>query len=136
MKIAIIIYELLHFIAILIVRPEYSIQILPLSWYAAVPLAFMPVILAYLALYSKDDSDHKYTFLYIVSKTLMLPGYVAYIAKDIPYALAFGKDNNYYSLRCLFGIVLFLLIDAILIIILTIRLKRKKEPIQKSGDTL
>lgn len=136
MKIALIIYEALRFIAILTTRPEYSIQILPFSWYATAPLAFFPVILAYLAFFSKKDGDNKYPFLYIISKILMLPGFIAYIAKDLPYAIAFGKNNNFYSLRCLIGIVLFFLIDAILIVVLTIKLKKNQEKIQKPEDPL
>ncbi len=119
----------------MIIRPEYNIQILPFSWYAAAPLLFLPVILSYLAFYSKNDSDKKYPFIYLLSKILMLPGSVAYIFKDLPFALTLGKSNNYYSLRCLIGITLFLLIDAILIIILTIKLRKKKEQLQEPGDS-
>jgi len=116
---------------------------LPLSWYATAPLAFLPVILAYLAFFrtktDKNPNNHQedkvpYKFLYVISKILMMPGIVAYIIKDIPYALAFGKDNNYYSIRYLLAIVLFLLIDVILIIIFTIIIKTKQKSFQKLDE--
>ena len=103
-----------RFVAILVSRPEFEIQILPLSWYAAAPLAFLPILLSYMAFFSKREDNGSCLFLYIISKILMIPGFVAYIIKDIPYALAFGMDNNFYSLRYLIVVVLFLLIDVIL----------------------
>lgn len=135
MKLSIVIYELFRFVAILVSRPEFAIQILPLSWYATAPLAFLPALLAYMAFFSKREDNGSCLFLYIISKILMIPGFVAYIIKDIPYALAFGTDNNFYSLRYLIVVVLFLLIDVILIIIFTIIIKKKQKNFSKADDT-
>ena len=108
---------------------------LPFSWYAAAPLAFLPVILAYLTFFRSKEDHSTCEFLYILSKILMLPGFIVYIIKDMPYALTLGKDNNFYSLRYLFAVVLFLLIDVILIIILTIIIRKKQKNFQKAADT-
>ena len=132
MRISIVIYELFRFVAIILFKPELSIQILPLSWYVAVPLAFLPALLVYMAFFSKREDNGSCLFLYIISKILMLPGFLAYIIKDIPYAIALGADNNYYSLRQLVAIVLFFLIDVILIFILTIIIRKKQKNSQKS----
>jgi len=134
-KISIVIYELFRFIIILASRPEFTIQILPLSWYATAPLAFLPVILAYLAFFHSKEDRTTCEFLYIISKILMIPGFVAYITKDIPYALELGKSNNFYSVRYLLVIMLFLLIDVILIIFLTIIIRKKQKNFQKSDHT-
>ena len=68
------------------------------------------------------NEDYNIPFLYIISKILMIPGFIAYIIN--------GRGN--YSLQYLLGIVLFLLIDVILIIILTIIIKNKQKSFHTS----
>ena len=115
MNVAFIFYELLRFVAIITSRTEYSVQSLPLSWYVAVPLAFLPTILIFMIFNDKSartegESRNTLIFLYIITKILMVPGYIAYLIKGI----------GHYSIGYLLAIVLFLLIDVILIIIFSI----------------
>ncbi|MCR4714210.1 MAG: hypothetical protein K5751_07510 [Treponemataceae bacterium] len=135
MRISIVIYELFRFITILYSKPEFNIQILPFSWYATAPLAFLPAILAYLTFFHSKEDKTTCEFLYILSKVLMIPGFIAYFIEDIPYAVALGKSNNFYSVKYLFVIALFLLIDVILIIFLTIIIRKKQKNFQKSDYT-
>lgn len=128
MKLSIVIYEFVRFIAILISQSGYSVQTLPLSWYAAVPLAFLPVILSYLALNDKTmqgEVNINTLFIYIVSKILMIPGFIVYLA----------KTRGQHSIQYILGIVLFLLIDVMLIIIFTIIIKKNQNNNQKPDET-
>lgn len=109
----------MHFLAIIISRPGYY-EALPLSWFVAVPLAFFPVILAFMSFCSKSakaEGNSNITFLYLISKILMLPGFIVYLI----------TNASHHTLQYLLGIVLFLLIDVILIIILTIIIKNKQK---------
>ena len=124
MEISVVIYELMHFIAIIFSRPGYY-ETLPLSWFVAVPLAFLPVILAFMSFgpkRAKDENNSNITFLYLISKILMLPGFIVYLI----------TNASRHTLQYLLAIVLFLLIDVILIIILTIIIKNKQKSFHKS----
>ena len=124
MSVTIIIYELLHFIAIIISRPDNTFNLLPLSWYASVPLSFLPVILAYMTFTCKDNNGNV-MFIYIISKILMLPGFIAYMI----------NASSHYPLQYILALALFLLIDVILIINFTIIIKKNQKNNQKPDET-
>jgi bacteriorhodopsin len=114
----------MHFLAIVISRPGYY-ESLPLSWFVAVPLAFFPVILAFMSFSSKngkDENNTNITFLYLISKILMVPGLIVYLI----------TNASHHTVQYIVGLVLFLLIDVILIIILTIIIKNKQKSFHKS----
>lgn len=84
----------------------------------------MPVILAFLA-FRKDDQT--YTWIYTFVKLAQDIGIVKYISDDYPYAISNGFSNQYYSLNRLISLVSFLVIDAILIVVLYIYQKKRKD---------
>ena len=114
----------MHFLAIVISRPGYY-DSLPFSWFVTVPFSFFPVILAFMSFNSKnvkDENNINITFLYLISKILMVPGFIVYLI----------TNASHHTAQYIVGLVLFLLIDVILIIILTIIIKNKQKSFHKS----
>ena len=97
----------MHFLAIVISRPGYY-DSLPFSWFVTVPFSFFPVILAFMSFNSKnvkDENNINITFLYLISKILMVPGFIVYLI----------TNASHHTAQYIVGLVLFLLIDVILI---------------------
>lgn len=121
MKYSVLFYEIARCFFILTTHGEFSIELLPLSWYAAAPLLIIPVILAIPAF--SGNAPHCRDF-YIYTKILSIPGLIIYILRDYKYALAAAALNNLYSLERLIAVVLFLLFDVIIMLVLFIKTKK------------
>ena len=128
------IYEVIRGIFLLISRPEFSIELLPVSWYSTIPSLLLPMVfLFFMYQYGKEKEENnslKTTnvsqFLYLLWKFISDIGIAVYMYIDLPYALSFGAYNNYYSTRQLLSLVLFLTIDVIIIILLLFSNKKRK----------
>lgn len=118
-------YEVARLVAVLLTRPEFSIDILPASWYAAAPLMAFPPVLAYLAA-RQDDSADSAARLYIMAKLLSGAGLVAYCLDAVPLSISCGQLNGYYSVKRALFLMIFFLIDVILCAAVFARLRRKK----------
>lgn len=118
------IYEFFRCLSIFVTRPENYIEILPVSWYTGVFSLILPVILAFFAFRKNDGS---WTWGYIIVKISQGIGIGKYISDDWTYAVNYGFENDYYSLGRLFSLVSFLVIDAILIVVLFIYQKKRKD---------
>lgn len=126
--ILLLLYEVLRLIVILTSRPEFSIDILPASWYASVPLLALPVVLAFLmGNVTKKDFLHEYCRLYILGKILSAPGLLLFCLKAVPVSLSFGQLNGYYSIKRAFLLMIFFVIDVILCAVIFVWLHRKKD---------
>ncbi len=121
-------YEVVRTFFILTAHPESTIDLLPASWFAAVPLLALPIILSFSAY---PDSNER--FYYLLAKAGSVAGCLTYCVKDIPYALN-GALNNWYSLSLLTTIVCFSLIDAILFVILIIPRRKSQEGKDENAD--
>ncbi len=121
-------YEFLRVLFFLTTRPETQISILPASWYVAVPLLVLPVLLGYTA---QPETNER--LFYLIAKASQLAGALVFCIRDYPYAL-YGALNGWHSLMTLFTIVLFSLIDAILFVILLIPHKGKVEDADYSSS--
>lgn len=121
-------YETIRAIFFLQIQPESAISLLPASWYAAVPLLAVPVMLSLMA---QPHSNER--FYYLITKAAQVAGVITYAVKDYPYAL-YGHLNSWYSLAVIGQIVLFSVIDAILFVILIIPKKGKVEDADNSNS--
>lgn len=121
-----IIYELVRIVFIILARPEFTVQMLPLSWFVATPLLVFPIIFILLLL----EAPKTFVFLYCLSKSMQFFGSVSYIIRDYPFAIIYGSTNNYYSLRNLLWLVLFLIFDVILCVVVW----RKYHPTRKKTE--
>ena len=121
MKYSVLIYEIARCFLILTTHGEFSIELLPLSWYAAAPLLIIPVILALPAFSGKNPHCRDF---YIYTKILSIPGLIIYILRDYKYALAAAALNKMYSFERLIDVVLFLLFDVIIMLVLFIKAKK------------
>ena len=119
-------YEITRLVLILTTRPEFSIDILPISWYSSVPLLAFPLILVYL-MFTHDFPQKKiFINLYSITKILSDSGLVAYCTKAIPLSVSYGKINGYYSLKRSLFLMIFLVIDAILCTVIFLKDKYKE----------
>lgn len=105
-------------------KPEKDITLLPVSWYTGIFSLILPAILAFYALNKKDDS---WSWMYVFVKAAQFLGICKYISDDYAYAINYGFQNNYYSLRRLISLVSFLVIDAILIVVFFIYQRKRKD---------
>jgi len=126
--VALALYELLRVLFFLRIQPEAAISLLPASWYAAVPLLALPVILSFRAY---PESNER--FYYLIAKAAQVAGIITYAVKDYPYAV-YGHLNNWYAMVTIGQIVLFSVIDAILFVILIIPKKGKVEDADNSSS--
>ncbi len=120
------IYEAVRIGFILTFRPEASILLLPPSWYAAVPYLVFPLILLFLAYHAAQTEtdcgrEKPYAGLYGVAKLMSALGLLFCIRAVVPYALAYGQVNDFYSLKRAGILMIFLLIDVILCIVFLLR---------------
>ena len=134
-------YEILRMIFIFTTKPEFSIELLPVSWYSSVSLCCLPIILVFL-MYNLTSPDSKTTCtdLYILCKVLSMGGIYKYLfaLKNIDFSLA--QFNNYYSVKRSFFLMIFCVIDVILsIVIFFIEIKPKStketSTLQNTGES-
>lgn len=118
------VYEFFRCFSIFVTRPERQIELLPVSWYASIFSLFLPVVLVFFA-WRRNDTT--YSWLYFFIKASQDFGILKYVIDDRPYAVAYGFENNYYSLTRLFSLVSFLLIDVILLIVLFFYQRKRKD---------
>lgn len=116
-------YEITRLVLILTTRPEFSIDILPVSWYSSVPLLAFPLILVYL-MFTHDFPQKKiFSNLYSISKLLSSAGFIAYCTKVIPISVSYGQINGFYSLKRSIFLMIFLIINAILCTVIFLKIK-------------
>ena len=116
-------YEIARITVILTTRPEFSIEILPVSWYSSVPLLSFSLIFAYLMTAYDYPEKKIFSNLYQISKFFSNAGIVAFLAKAIPLSISYGTINDYYSLKRSIFLMIFLIIDAILCTVLFLKTK-------------
>lgn len=157
-------YEILRGTYIFTTRPEFSIEILPVSWYVTIPSLLFPFIFLYCLFHYSTDNEmmdksnfsSKTTeptanssdgatvavanssvsteptattanlskFLFILCKFISDIGLGMYIYRDFMYAITYGAYNNYYSLRRLLSLVLFLVFDVIIVLVMVFSNKK------------
>jgi hypothetical protein len=113
-------YELVHIFCILTTRPEFAIEILPVSWYASVPLLLLPIIFLYFLATKEKEEKSPFQKLYVLVKILSLISLAGYIQADLPYAQTYGALNDFYSLRHLLYLVIFFIFDGIISVVFSL----------------
>ncbi|MBO5137847.1 MAG: hypothetical protein J6B81_05080 [Spirochaetaceae bacterium] len=114
-SIFLLLYETARLIAIVFTRPELSIEILPASWYAAIPLLALPLLLSFLMIQHEDtNTQNTCRNLYLICKVFSMLGLLIYFGDAIPFSLNYGQMNDYYSIKRSFFLMIFFLIDGIL----------------------
>jgi len=87
--------------------------VLPISWYAAVPLlSIVPVMLFMLSLHEKENAH----WLPIISliKAIGIPALILFMAQTLPTVLRFGTGGDISLLSSLISAVFFIIGDAII----------------------
>lgn len=122
-------YELFRLIFVLTYHPEFNIEMLPASWYLAVPLMSFPFVFLYLS--SKEEYPTKIFYrLFAFAKIISAAGSVSFFKAAFPIYFTYGPLNNYYSLKSAFILMIFSVFDVILAIVFFI----KKAPEQDSSE--
>ena len=109
------IYEALRLIFILTYQPNFSIEILPISWYISVPLLCFSFIFIYHG-FTQTTLENKMLFqrLYSLGKFLSMAGSVSFIRATLKLLFSNGLFNSFYSIYHLIFLLFFLVIDGIL----------------------
>ena len=108
-----VVYELARFFFFVFSHPLKSVQILPPSWYAAVPLLVVPPVLAFLLARGAAHQEAVGN-LYTLSKAVSALGLAGYA---VAWYVVFRRNAAFmgdYALRQLVFVLIFFAIDAIL----------------------
>lgn len=131
--IALFMYEVIQIMLVLSVQTEEAIAVLPLSWYAGAALICIPLLLCYF-LFIDEQKYSVFLPLLGTMKMCMCVAFASYIIVDLPYALNLGAFDNFYSLKSILFVLLFIIIDVILSVIIFSRNAAVKKE-QKDADT-
>lgn len=128
------IYEFIHMIFITTAKVAIEIPILPLSWYAAVPLLVIPFIISLLLL---QDTSLKIELLFsfCLLKAMSFISLIAYLIKYIQFYLNNQELSN-FSNTFVMILFVFFLIDGIIAISFFITYKRSKKNSEKLEGTI
>ncbi len=126
-------YEVLRLAMILTTRPEFSIDILPASWYAAVPLLAFPIVLVFLIAKAQEPNQRIVLCrFYLLTKILSGAGIFMFCMDVIPFSISYGHLNDFYSIKRSLFLMIFLLIDAILCTMIFIRMCKFQKQIYQT----
>ncbi|HHU36017.1 MAG TPA: hypothetical protein GXZ47_02185 [Treponema sp.] len=106
-----LLYELIRLFFIM--KNGTASLVLPISWYAAVPLlSIVPVMLFMLSLHEKENAH----WLPIISliKAIGIPALILFMAQTLPTVLRFGTGGDISLLSSLISAVFFIIGDAII----------------------
>lgn len=127
-------FEILRLCFIFTFRPEYDIDVLPASWYMAAPLLILPLLLALFVYKVPTEEKTVYRKIYAYSKFLSIAGFFPYIKAAVIPALENAQLTNYYSLKHMGILLIFLVIDVILSLVFL--LDRDEETKQDEGEEI
>lgn len=129
------IYEICRLFFILLFRPEFSTDVLPVSWYAAVPLLGLPLILIYLYHVPAFQIYRPCTGrLFCLATALSDGGMLVSITAILPVSLVYGQMNGFYSIFRFNFMMIFLISDVILCIRLLLKLHKKESAAPVPGQ--
>lgn len=113
-------YELFRLVFVLTYHPEFNIEMLPASWYLAVPLMTFPFIFLYLSSKKEYPAEIFYK-LFALTKVLSAAGAVSFFRAAFPVYFTYGPLNNYYSLKSAFILMIFSVFDVILAVVFFVK---------------
>lgn len=132
-------YEIFRMVFIFTTRPEFSIEILPASWYSSAPLSFLPIVLAFLIFHLvSQDSKATCTKLYSLCKFFSVMGIHKYISALRNIDFSFEQFNEYYSVKRALFLMIFCVIDVILSIVILLygrKTTQETSTLQNKGET-
>ena len=109
-------YEILRLVFILLFPPEEKPALMPVSWYAAVPLLMLVPLLAWLMYAEKEHLDLTKK-LYCLTKLLQTVGLTVFTISNIVMLKTSALINDVKSLKIIVFSLVIILIDGILSVI-------------------
>ncbi|MBO7484492.1 MAG: hypothetical protein J6T84_00320 [Spirochaetaceae bacterium] len=109
-------YEILRLVFILLFPPEEKLALMPVSWYAAVPLLMLVPLLAWLMYAEKEYLDLTKK-LYCLTKLLQTVGLTVFTISNIVMLKTLALINDVKSLKIIVFSLVIILIDGILSVI-------------------
>lgn len=125
-------FEILRLYFIFTFRPEYDIDVLPASWFMATPLLILPLILILFTYKAPQEEKKAYKKIYAYSKFLSIAGFFPFLRAALIPALENAQFTDYYSLKRMGILLIFLVIDVILGLVLL--LDKDEETKQDEGE--
>lgn len=136
-KFRFICYELLRLLVIFTFRPEVNINVLPASWYMATPLLLLPLLLVFFIYLSPRPEEKKvYRRIYSYSKFFSIAGFFPFMKMTLIPAFDNAELTNYYSLKRMGILLIFLIIDVILGLLFLLHKDKEEEIQQDEGDEI
>lgn len=106
-----LLYEL--FRLYILMEGSTDIYLLPLSWYAGLPL--LAVVPALFFMLSANEEEHRrWLPLIAVIKALGIPAYIAYAAEALKTAFSFGAGDDGMLIKSIIAAVVFVIGDAVI----------------------
>ena len=109
-------YEILRLVFILLFPPEEKLALMPVSWYAAVPLLVLVPLLAWLMYTEKEHFDLTKK-LYCLAKLIQIIGLIVSTISNIVVLKTSVLFSGVKSLKIIVFSLVIILIDGILSII-------------------
>ena len=109
-------YEILRLVFILLFPPAEKLALMPVSWYAAVPLLVLVPLLAWL-MYTEKEYFYLTKKIYILAKLLQAVGLTVFTVSNIVMLKSAALLNNVKSLKIIVFSLVIILIDGILSVI-------------------
>ena len=109
-------YEILRLVFILLFPPAEKLALMPVSWYAAVPLLVLVPLLAWL-MYTEKEYFDLTKKIYILAKLLQAVGLTVFTVSNIVMLKSAVLLNNVKSLKIIVFSLVIILIDGILSVI-------------------
>ena len=109
-------YEILRLVFILLFPPAEKLALMPVSWYAAVPLLVLVPLLAWL-MYTEKEYFDLTKKIYILAKLLQAVGLTVFTVSNIVMLKSAALLNNVKSLKIIVFSLVIILIDGILSVI-------------------
>lgn len=128
------IYDAVKILFILSSHPKTDILQLPFSWYAAMPLLIIPLLLE--CMIAVDPLKYKeFAFFIFLTKLMFLMSAVYYLFDTIAlYAVQIMNTNYDYDIQMLFFLLIFFIFDGILCIVFSFLGKKLKSlPTEPEG---
>lgn len=128
-------YEILRLFFIFTYRPEFDIDMLPASWYMAVPLLILPLILIFFIYQTPSQEEKKtYSRIYAYSKFLSVAGFFPFMRSALVPAFEQAQLTGYYSIKRMGILLIFLVIDVILALILLLEKEEKNNTLEEKNN--
>ncbi|MFI3257517.1 MAG: hypothetical protein R3Y36_04380 [Spirochaetales bacterium] len=115
-------YEIIRLFFIITAQNQGFTDILPLSWYAGLPLFCMGFIFIYM-MYKSKKKQMFVSSLFIVQKIATCTGFFVYFITYSDYIKYTPAINIFYSLKLLAFMVIFFTIDVIVCVVIVLLYK-------------